>query len=164
MSDSRIEAPHASAELGPDCHPTRQRHGRPLPWRIRRISMARLGLVGVCMYAVGRCAAPIDPDTSNFSVQYTEWNEDQVLTMDAYSPDGGYGAWIQFEHVDLPPIEAYERGQYLVSGVWRRATGMTFYTKDELCKARSLWKQTAVEASQVVRARVTRRVVFEMHQ
>ena len=98
-------------------------------------------------WCVGRIGAPIDADTCNFSVRYAEWTEDQVLTIEAYGV-GAYGSWVQLEH-DLPPIDGYQGGQYLVGGVWRRAKLMTFYSKDELARARQCAKEAVVEASQV---------------
>ena len=109
-------------------------------------------------WCVGRCAAPIDPETSNFSVRYAEWVEDQVLVMDAYNCDGAHGSWVQLEH-DTAPIDDYQRGKYLVSGTWRRAVDMVFYSPEELARARELHAEERAEASQVFCCTVGQHVV-----
>ena len=99
-------------------------------------------------WAVGRLAPPEDED-SNCTVLYKDHcSEQQTLGAAAYGGEA-YGAWVLLDGPLALPIDAFEKGKYLVAGVWKRAQQLYFHLPDELKVAREAASAAKAAASQL---------------
>ena len=99
-------------------------------------------------WAAGRLAPPKE-DESNCTVLYKDHcSEQQTLGTAAYGGEA-YGAWVLLDGTLAPPIEAYEKGKYLVAGVWKRAIELHFHRPDEMKAARDAASAAKAAASQM---------------
>jgi hypothetical protein len=93
--------------------------------------------------------APPEEEESNCTVLYKDHcSEQQTLGAAAYGGEA-YGAWVLLDGTLAPPIDAFEKGKYLVAGVWKRAQQLHFHLPDELKVAREAASAAKAVASQV---------------
>jgi len=99
-------------------------------------------------WAAGRLAPP-EEEESNCTVLYKDHcSEQQTLGAAAYGGEA-YGAWVLLDGTLAPPIDAFEKGKYLVAGVWKRAKELHFHLPDELKVVREAASAAKAAASQV---------------
>ena len=100
-------------------------------------------------WAAGRLAPP-EEEESNCTVLYKDnCSEQQTLGVAAYGGEA-YGAWVLLDGTLAPPIDAFEKGKYLVAGAWKRAKDLHFHLPNELRAAREVASAANAAASQVV--------------
>ena len=94
--------------------------------------------------------APPEEEESNCTVLYKDnCSEQQTLGVAAYGGEA-YGAWVLLDSTLAPPIDAFEKGKYLVAGAWKRAKDLHFHLPNELKAAREVASAANAAASQVV--------------
>ena len=99
-------------------------------------------------WAAGRLAPPKE-DESNCTVLYKDHcSEQQTLGTAAYGGEA-YGAWVLLDGTLAPPIEAYEKGKYLVAGARKRAIELHFPRPDAMKAARDAAPVAEAAASQM---------------